>query len=653
MRADTRRDERSAEPSRPLEEFLRGLLGWLPPRRDSEGSVHRLRMAVDKFANELDVLSDSELSERFHSETRLLKEEFDTLQSGDRLPRVLACVAEAARRRLGVQPHSVQLAGTRSLLSGELAEMQTGEGKTLVAAMAATVMSAAGAFVHVISTNDYLAKRDAERMSPLFAFFGLHAGYITSDMEIEGRRRAYANPICYAAGKEVVFDYLKDGLQGHGAAPVKVSDLQGLWADPLDRSPAPLIPALHFAIVDEADSVLIDEARTPMILSRESPPMFSPELLDWAISSARALRAEFHFKWSLAREIELLPAANSACPPTPASAPAVWQSRVWREHLIHQALVAIHLYRKDQHYIISDGKVQIVDESTGRTMPDRSWEQGLHQLIETKEQVPVTNGRDTLSRMTYQRFFRRYFLISGLTGTAAEAARELWSIYGLRVRRIPTNRPSQRTRLPSKCEATQARKWTAIVNEAVEASGRGQPVLIGTRSVQASERIASELLQRAVPHVVLNARQDADEASVVTLAGHSGRITVATNMAGRGTDIKLDPDALKAGGMHVILSEFHESPRVDRQLFGRCGRQGEPGTARAIVSTEDALFDSVGGGSRLILARTGGALQRVILSWVVRQAQARAERRALRARLQTMRQDRELKRMIGFAGHAR
>jgi len=318
--------------------------------------------------------------------------------------------------------------------------------------------------------------------------------------------------------------------------------------------------------------------------------------------------------------------------------------------MLRQALCAIQLFLRDQHYIIVDDKVQIVDESTGRVMADRSWEQGLQQMIETKEGLPATMGRETMARMTFQRFFRRYFLLAGLTGTAAEASRELWSVYRLRVRKVPPNRPSRRERRRPRCEATLSAKWQAVADDACAARARGQPVLVGTRSVEASEQVAAEFVRRGVAHVVLNARQDAEEAQIVGAAGAPGRITVATNMAGRGTDIKLAPEAREAGGLHVVLTEFHESPRVDRQLFGRSGRQGEAGSVRAIVSAEDALFARQPAFVKRALASAPGLLRRAALRWAVRRAQAQAERMAYKARMQTLRQDRELNRMIGFAG---
>ena len=631
-RADTLRDERGAESLHAVERGLRNLAGWLPVRSESAAGIARLNAAVLK--HDLTAFSDEGIAALMQQQMARLKA---TGLDSDALPAVFACIGEASRRRLGLWPHPVQFTGARLLLCGRLAEMRTGEGKSLVAALAAVAMAASGAAVHVVSTNDYLAERDCEEMRPLFSFFGLSGGVVTGGMAPPERRAAYRCDICFVSGKELVFDYLKDRLAGHGVLPARVSSLQQLLRHTGDDGDSqPLIPALHFAIVDEADSVLIDEARTPMIISRESPGLYEPALLEWAIAAARRLAVGVDFSLTPTREVELKPQAVDRSAPLPEGVRPVWRARHWRELLLRQALQALHLFQRDQHYILVEGKVQIVDESTGRVMADRSWEQGLHQLIETKEGLALTAGRDTLARMTFQRFFRRYVLLAGLTGTAAESARELWRVYRLRVRRVPTHRPVQRRVLPAICLADAAAKWRAVADEAAAVAARGQAVLVGTRSVEASEAVAAEFAARGLVFVVLNARQDADEAAVVAAAGAAARITIATNMAGRGTDIKLDAAARAAGGLHVILTEFHESPRVDRQLFGRSARQGEAGSVRVIVARDDGLFK--------------GLPAALPLTASVRWAQAAAERRAYQARVQTLKQDQELNRMIGIAG---
>ncbi|MDR0781150.1 MAG: hypothetical protein LBF16_10725 [Pseudomonadales bacterium] len=647
-RADTLRDERGTERGHRVEQFLRSLLGWLPPGQERREDISAFNDAITKQADALRNSPDAAIATRFHEELAALKKSGVGLRDSQRVAAVFACIGEASRRTLGMWPHPVQFTGARVLLSGRLAEMQTGEGKTLVAGLAATAMAGSGAVVHVISTNDYLARRDCEEMQPLFAYFGLSSAFIEGEMEPDERRSSYRHAICYVSGKELVFDYLKDQLAGHGMQPTRVTQVRQLWASgAIGAGPSePLIPALHFAIVDEADSVLIDEARTPMIISREGPGVYELELLKWAIAAAGVLEQGRHFQIRGERDIELLPGALEACPPLPAEVRAVWRSPPWRSLVLRQALSARYLFIKDQHYILAEGKVQIVDESTGRVMADRSWEQGLHQLIEMKEGLEITQGRETMARMTFQRFFRRYFLLAGLTGTAAEASRELWSVYRLQIRRVPTNRVIQRRRMPDRCAATTEEKWQAVAQDACDAATRGQPVLIGTRSVEASEQIAAELARRSIAHVVLNARQDSDEAGIVSEAGRAGCITVATNMAGRGTDIKLSTEARAAGGLHVILTEFHESPRVDRQLFGRSGRQGDVGSVCAMVCAQDTLFRLLPGWWRWAMAGKPH-----VLRYAVRWAQWRAERRAYQGRMQTLRQDRELSRLIGFAGN--
>jgi preprotein translocase subunit SecA len=651
-RADTSRDERAQPKDSIVDRVMARVAAQFAVRRLSQRQVRHLGDVVALAAQALHDLSDDALRDRFNEAVRALcgLRRIAVLQDAA-TAEVFACIGEACLRSFGFRPHPVQFAGAEVLLTGRLAEMGTGEGKTLVAAMAATAMAATGAAVHVVSTNDYLAERDCEEMLPLFSFFGLSAGFVIGEMEPEERQRAYRHPICYVAGKELVFDYLKDRLAGHGLLPARVSHLHRLGSESAQgMGPEPMLPALHFAIVDEADSVLIDEARTPMILSRESPGLHEEALLKWAITQAGGLQLGTHYTITQRRQVDLKPAALMACAPLPEGVAPMWASRSWREMILRQALTALHLFQLDQHYIIDDGKVQIVDESTGRVMADRSWEQGLHQLIEVKEGLATTSGRETLARMTFQRFFRRYYLLSGLTGTAAEAAREMRSVYMLKVCRIPPNKLSRRQRLPDKAFADDGARWQAVARDAQAAAARGQPVLVGTRSVEASERVAAEFVNMGVSHVVLNARQDAEEARIVADAGQAGRITVATNMAGRGTDIKLAAAAREAGGLHVILTEFHESPRVDRQLFGRAGRQGDPGSARAIVCTQDTLFKTQPQWLRRMLGAARGSLQVAFLHRLVASAQSAAEAQALSARMQTLKQDRELSRTIGFAG---
>lgn len=659
-RADLVRDERVCEERSNVERWLRDLLGWLPPRRWSQREVAMWSQQIEIAADLLMESDDSAVRIAFQNASVEFRRD---ASRKDRLAIVLACVGLAAKRRLGLWPHPVQFAGATVLLRGRIAEMQTGEGKTLVAALAACVMAGSGALVHIISTNDYLAQRDCDEMRPMFEFLGLGVAAVVEDTELPERQSAYRQAICYVSGKQVVFDDLKDNLTLSGQTNTCLTSVQALFrSDPSDRlkdatvvgNRTSMISALHFAIVDEADSVLIDEARTPMILSRQAHGPYPSELIAWAIEQARCLRPSIDYELLSNQQIEILPPALDACQPLPSEIASVWRNPVWRTMLLRQALSALHLYLRDRHYVLIDGKVQIVDESTGRIMADRSWEQGLHQLIEAKEGLTLTSGRETLARMTFPRFFRRYYLLAGMTGTATEVHRELWTVYRLPVDRLPPHRPNARRRLPDRCLPTIRAKWECVAAEAEAAANRGQPVLIGTRSVEASEQVAEVLSARGLDYVVLNARQDRDEATIVAAAGRAGRITVATNMAGRGTDIKLTSEARAAGGLHVILTEFHESPRVDRQLFGRSGRQGDPGSICAIVSASDSIFSQY---ARSLASWLGRPLPLTVKPFLLRAtlrfAQANSEREARLARAQNLQQDFRLQSLIGYAGARR
>ncbi len=562
-----------------------------------------------------------------------------------------AAVREAATRSVGMRHFDVQLVGGWTLLQGRIAEMETGEGKTLVATLAASAAAAAGAAVHVVTVNDYLAARDAELNAPLYKFMGLSVGVIKQDMPLPARRSQYACNIVYVSNKELVFDYLKDRIAA-GSTLASHLRLRQLYRP--GAQPGMLLRGLHMAIVDEADSVLIDEARTPLIISETRPDELGEALYQKAIDLAKRMAAGEHYEISRNREVWIKPAGEQAALEWTAGLAGVWKSAVWRRELVQKALSAVHCFHRDRHYIIAENKVQIVDEFTGRVMPDRSWEQGLHQMIEAKEGCEITGQRKTLSRLTYQRFFRRYLLLAGMTGTASEVAPELRRVYDLDVVRIPTNKPSRRRRLADACWRTQEERWAAVADRAIELGRAGRSLLIGTRSVEASERLGALLAARGVEHTVLNARQDKAEAKAVAQAGLAGRITVATNMAGRGTDIRPEPEVLERGGLHVILTEFHESSRIDRQLFGRCARQGEPGTVEAMVSLEDELFRRFAPGLRaLCLKATSGIVPKWLLKFLVWRVQQRAERYNRGIRLETLKQDRKLQTMLGFAGSKR
>lgn len=656
--SDGLRHEQANQSPHKIDWFFHRLAGWRASKNIHYQEINQFYSYIEKHIDILNKIDNKTISNNFYQSIAHLKKEPHNLNI---LGYIFACIGIATKRILGYFPHPVQFMGAYTLFSGSLAQMQTGEGKTLVAGLAAIVAAASGVYVHVLSTNDYLAKRDEEALRPLFQFFQISSSSIQSGMEYEARQQAYQNAICYINASEIVFDYLKDQFSQTEAQNARLEYIKQL-SQPYTPPSSFLIPALHFCIVDEADSILIDEARTPLIISRETENIIEHDILKWAIQSARHLKEHEHFIINREqRDIDLKRTALNELLPLPADVRSVWQSHAWQYLLIKQALSALYLFNIDEHYLILDGKIQIVDESTGRLTPDRSWEQGLHQLIETKEGLEITPARETLSKITFQRFFRQYFLLSGLTGTATEVARELWAVYHLRVKILPPNLPSKRKNFPIIATTTITRKWDKVVENAIYVAKKGQPVLIGTRSVDASEHLMAKLQNiiqlnhhNQIECVLLNARQDKQEADIIAQAGHPHRITIATNMAGRGTDIKLTELAKKMGGLHVILTEYHESARIDRQLIGRCGRQGDPGTVQTIVSFQDELLTV----NQPFLSKIGQYLHfhSLAVIWMrmtARLAQASAQRRNYAIRMRTLKQDRELSKHIGFVGKTR
>lgn len=596
-------------------------------------------------------LDDAALRAEAASLSRLLREQPNP--DLRRIGHAFAVVREVSSRILGMRHFDVQMIGSYALMCGMIAEMDTGEGKTLTATLAAITMALAGHPVHVVTVNDYLAARDAETMSPLYGFFGLTVGAITQGLDANARRAAYRRDITYCTNKEIAFDYLKDRLvmgQRRGDLHLKLGALTG---SPVDGERL-LLRGLHFAIVDEADSVLVDEARTPLILSSDISSEAEVRLYEVAVSVARELeRGRDYLLEADERRIVLTAAGIARIEAMTAAHGGPWRSRVHREDLCAQALTALHLMKRDQEYLVRDDKVQIVDEYTGRVMADRYWSDGLHQMVEIKEGCPLSSKRMTLARMTYQRFFRRYRRLSGMTGTAKEVAGEMWRVYGLAVARIPTNRPSKRRVRPDIVVADASEKWNFITSEAGRLARDGLPVLIGTRSVAASEQMSTHLSAAGIAHVVLNAAQDSAEAAIVGEAGRPGRVTVATNLAGRGTDISLADGVAERGGLHVIMSERHDAGRIDRQLAGRCARQGDPGAFQAILSISDPLLSASG---LHFTAFVAGLLMPMlgmpIGRWALRRAQRRAERIHARMRRTLLRNDENLDHVLAFSGKA-
>ncbi len=606
------------------------------------GRLARIVAAAQRHEHSVAGLTLAEINARAETlRPRLRREGFTLPLAGE----AFALVRAAAGTTLGMHHFDVQLIGGWALLNGMVVEMATGEGKTLTATLAAATAALGGRSVHVITVNDYLAERDAETMRPVYAALGLTVGCIVQGVNPDQRRVAYAQDVTYCSNKEVAFDYLRDRLVlGGKSRPIarKIDVLDG--KDLTDRL---LLRGLPFAIVDEADSVLIDEARTPLILSAQANQAQEEQMYRQAFDLTKDLLPEdYVIKDS---QVEITETGSVRLEKVAESLGGIWSGPRRREQMVRKALTALHLFKRDKHYLVRDQKVVIIDEYTGRLMPDRSWEQGLHQLIEIKEGVEITGRRETLARISYQRFFRRYVHLSGMTGTAAEVAGELWAVYRRRVAEIPTNRPVRRAYLPDLVFGSAKAKWNAVLAATKQMHASGRPVLIGTRSVAASDHVAALFDAEGLSYQLLNARQDKDEAEIIARAGEPGRITVATNMAGRGTDIKLADGIAALGGLHVISTELNDSARIDRQLFGRGARQGDRGSCQAILAIEDDLVANYLPWACTVLSGRGQ-----IPTWLGRSlftlAQKRAERSHSRARRDLYEMDDQLGDILAFAG---
>lgn len=546
----------------------------------------------------------------------------------------LALVRETCRRALGIAPYDVQVFATFALLDGHMAEMETGEGKSLVAALGAATAALGGERTHVVTVNDYLGARDAEGFAPLFDALGLSHGAIVHETTPDQRREIYGRDIVYVSNKEIAFDHLRDRVRLGGAPDPLRLKLDRL-CDGGQGGGGPVMSGLAFAIVDEADSVLIDEARTPLILSQETDAAAEAATARHSFALLDALTEGPDYKVDIRdRRTTILPPGRARLERLAEGLGPDWQNRIRREEAVRNAVHARRFLTAGDNYVVRAGEIVIVDEYTGRLMPERSWSGGIHQLVEVKEGVEVTSRKLTIARLTYQRFFARYRRLSGMTGTARDVAAEVHATYGLGTRIYPD----------------AAARTAAIAARAAELAGQGRAVLIGTRTVAASQAIDAELTARGVGHAVLNALQDADEAGIVAQAGAPGRITVATNMAGRGTHITVAPQVLEAGGLHVILTERHDSTRIDRQLLGRTARQGQPGSTEAMLSADDSLLAIVRRSLPGRLAALPGAPGR----WATRRAFALAQRRAARANLEArrslQRHDRSIDTMMAFSG---
>lgn len=586
----------------------------------------RLLRQVNRLGPVMKILSDEELA----GQTEKLRLEYQRHRSLDKLlPEAFATVREAAYRTIGLYPYDVQILGGIALYEGHIAEMKTGEGKTLVAALPAYLMSLTGRGVHVVTVNDYLANRDAMDIGRIHRFLGVSVGVVLQGMDPLSRKQAYACDITYVTNNELGFDYLRDNMAMNKKGRVQ----RGLF----------------YAIVDEVDSVLIDEARTPLIISgmkgtalefyRQCDDLV--QKLERGTSSGEISKLDalsgnrveetgdyvvnekdrsVHLTDRGVRKVEqVLNLKNYADP----------EHLVLRHH-VQMALQAHTLYERDRDYVVKDGAVVLVDSFTGRIMEGRRFSDGLHQALEAKEHVDVQRETQTMATITFQNFFNKYEKKAGMTGTAITSAEEFKSIYGLSVVRIPTNKPVQRVDEEDAVYLTKTAKRAAVIAAVHEAYGRRQPVLVGTTTIHESELLSKLLSDVGIPHQVLNAKHHAREAEIISHAGEAGTVTIATNMAGRGTDIKLTDEAREAGGLFVIGTERHEARRIDDQLRGRSGRQGDPGRSKFFLSLDDDVMRIFGSDTMIRMLRSLGAdenvpIQHPALSKLVTDAQKKIE----------------------------
>jgi preprotein translocase subunit SecA len=584
--------------------FLKKVFG---SKNDRE--LKRMAPLVDRITAlepEYRDLSDAQLQ----AKTPEFKERLDRGETvDDLLPEAFAAAREASVRALGMRPFDVQVIGGIVLHEGKIAEMKTGEGKTLVATMPAYLNALSGNGVHIVTVNDYLARRDAQWMGSIYRFLGLTVDTIVHGLDDDERRRAYGTDITYGTNNEFGFDYLRDNM--------KFSLEEYVQRD------------FHYAIVDEVDSILIDEARTPLIIS--GPAEESTQLYYTLNQVARQLKNEQDFTVDEKARSVLITEEGVAHAEKLVNLANLYDPRnIEVLHHLQAALKAHNLFKRDVDYIVKDGQVLIVDEFTGRLMPGRRYSDGLHQALEAKEAVKIENENQTLATITFQNYFRMYEKLAGMTGTADTEAEEFKKIYKLEVMVIPTHKKMIRVDHPDSIYRTEAEKYNAVVEDIRDCYQRGQPVLVGTTSIEKSEHVSRLLKREGIKHEVLNAKQHEKEAQIVAHAGQQGMVTIATNMAGRGTDIVLGDGVVERGGLHILGTERHESRRIDNQLRGRSGRQGDPGTSRFYLSLEDDLLrifgsDRIKGLMGRLGMNDGEPIEHRLVSNAIEKAQKRVE----------------------------
>lgn len=612
------------------------------------------RYKVNQWLEQTRAVNALESSRRELTEPQIRKEALSLIyraKSGEILaslvPEMYSLIREAARRALNMRHYDVQILGGICLFHGCIAEMQTGEGKTLTATLPLALHALSGRGAHLATVNDYLAERDADWMKPLFDALGFRIGKVLTDHDQDQRRRSYSADVTYGTAKEFGFDFLRDRLlmraQGRAVDDFLGSGSQERWASSGDQ---PVQRGMHFCLVDEADSILIDEARTPLIigsLGDESREIVIATF-KWAAENASLFVLKEHFTIEEDnRKIELNAKGRQYVRSLPRDDSIRSAALVDLYEYIERAIKVHRDFSLDRQYVVRDGEIVIVDEFTGRLAEGRKWRDGIHQAIEAKEKIDVSVPTGQAARITVQDLFLRYKHLAGMTGTAATSARELRRIYKTPVVQVPTNRPPKRQRLADSVHPNMTEKFKAIVQEVKAVHAKGRPVLIGTRTIDKSSILANMLREEGMAVQVLNAHEIEREAEIVTNAGRHSQITVATNMAGRGTDIKLENEIRELGGMMVICTELHDAARIDRQLIGRCGRQGDPGSYRQYLSMDDDILRN-GFGTKISekykgLGNSGGSLAGK--AGVFRVAQRKVEKKHFRDRMALLHHEKE------------
>ena len=624
---------------------LTGLAGGLNPWRLTRWAALLPKIAA--LEPELQGLGHEQLRKRSLSLRYRAK-------SGEPLGRLLvegyALVREAARRTLTMRHFDVQVLGGIAMFRRSIVEMQTGEGKTLTATLPLYLHGLLGKGCHLATVNDYLARRDADWMRPIYEALGMTVGVIETQMSQPQRRKAYACDVVYGTAKEFGFDFLRDRLLLRRIGEGQTDLLGGmLGKGPAAADEKPVQGEPYFALVDEADSILIDEARTPLIISAipTEEQRLAVECYKWSASVIGQFEEDDDYEYDHEKKtVELSREGRQKVRllPKPPAMDTVGMVNIYQ--YVERAILVDREYHLDRQYVVRDGEIVIVDEFTGRLAEGRKWRDGIHQAVEAKEGVEVTVATGQAARITIQDFFLRYEHLAGMTGTAMGSARELRRIYRCHVLPIPTNRPAIRQRLPDRVFGAAEAKWAAVVEEICQLHAAGRPLLIGTRSIDKSEHLSQLLTAAGIEHQVLNANHIEAEADIVAGAGLHGKVTVSTNMAGRGTDIKLGEGVANFGGLHVICTEMHDASRVDRQLIGRCGRQGDPGTFRQYLGLDDdLLLTGLGPEKSLKLKELGeesaGHFDR--FGKLFRKAQRKVERRHFRQRKSLMYFEKERK----------